>query len=98
MNLEQLMAFTITDDHKRQEEVWATLGWHKIRTGSASLRPSAIDTLPGFLHSACATLADIAHYDYCRDSPHLMQYARFADQRPEIVCGKVETLMAGRLR
>lgn len=31
MNLEQLMAFTITDDHARQEEVWAALGWEKGR-------------------------------------------------------------------
>jgi ParB family chromosome partitioning protein len=29
MNLEQLMAFTLTDDHARQEEVWNTLGWDK---------------------------------------------------------------------
>jgi ParB family chromosome partitioning protein len=29
MTLEQLMAFTITDDHARQEEVWSGLGWDK---------------------------------------------------------------------
>ncbi|MET4802839.1 ParB N-terminal domain-containing protein [Bradyrhizobium sp. LB11.1] len=29
MNLEQLMAFTITDDHARQQEVWQGLGWDK---------------------------------------------------------------------
>ncbi|MGW1425739.1 ParB/RepB/Spo0J family partition protein [Bradyrhizobium manausense] len=27
MNLEQLTAFTVTDDHARQEEVWEALGW-----------------------------------------------------------------------
>lgn len=31
MNLEQLTAFTITDDHKRQEEVWAGLGYDDSR-------------------------------------------------------------------
>ncbi|MHC2435329.1 ParB/RepB/Spo0J family partition protein [Bradyrhizobium sp. USDA 4451] len=31
MNLEQLTAFTVTDDHARQEEVWKTLGWDKSR-------------------------------------------------------------------
>jgi ParB family transcriptional regulator, chromosome partitioning protein len=31
MNLDQLTAFTITDDHARQEEVWANLGWDKGR-------------------------------------------------------------------
>lgn len=29
MNLEQLMAFTLTDDHARQQDVWAGLGWDK---------------------------------------------------------------------
>jgi ParB family transcriptional regulator, chromosome partitioning protein len=29
MNLEQLMAFTLTDDHARQQEVWAGLGWDR---------------------------------------------------------------------
>jgi ParB family chromosome partitioning protein len=29
MTLEQLMAFTITDDHARQREVWQGLGWDK---------------------------------------------------------------------
>jgi ParB family transcriptional regulator, chromosome partitioning protein len=29
MTLEQLMAFTITDDHTRQQEVWQGLGWDK---------------------------------------------------------------------
>lgn len=29
MTLEQLMAFTITDDHARQQEVWQGLGWDK---------------------------------------------------------------------
>jgi ParB family chromosome partitioning protein len=29
MTLEQLMAFTITDDHVRQQEVWQGLGWDK---------------------------------------------------------------------
>ncbi len=31
MNLEQLMAFTITDDHARQERVWSELSWNKGR-------------------------------------------------------------------
>ena len=31
MNLEQLTAFTVTDDHARQQEVWDTLGWDKGR-------------------------------------------------------------------
>ncbi|MCP3477641.1 ParB N-terminal domain-containing protein [Bradyrhizobium sp. CCGUVB1N3] len=31
MNLDQLTAFTITDDHARQEQVWAELGWNKNR-------------------------------------------------------------------
>src|SRR5690242_19222381 len=31
MNLSQLTAFTVTDDHARQEEVWATLGWTRSR-------------------------------------------------------------------
>ena len=31
MNLEQLTAFTVTDDHARQQEVWETLGWDKGR-------------------------------------------------------------------
>jgi ParB family chromosome partitioning protein len=29
LTLEQLMAFTITDDHARQQEVWQDLGWDK---------------------------------------------------------------------
>jgi ParB family chromosome partitioning protein len=29
MSLEQVMAFAITDDHVRQEEVWASLTWNK---------------------------------------------------------------------
>jgi ParB family chromosome partitioning protein len=29
MNLDQLMAFAITDDHARQEAVWAGLSWNK---------------------------------------------------------------------
>lgn len=29
LNLEQLMAFAITDDHDRQEQVWAGLGWNR---------------------------------------------------------------------
>jgi ParB family chromosome partitioning protein len=29
MTLEQLMAFTVTDDHARQERVWATLSYNK---------------------------------------------------------------------
>ncbi|MFT4117908.1 ParB/RepB/Spo0J family partition protein [Bradyrhizobium sp.] len=29
MNLEQLVAFTLTDDHARQEAVWDALGWDK---------------------------------------------------------------------
>jgi len=28
MSLEQLMAFTLTDDHARQEEVWSRLSWN----------------------------------------------------------------------
>lgn len=35
MTLEQLMAFTITDDHSRQEAVWNTLGYD---TGAYSIR------------------------------------------------------------
>src|SRR5260221_7582819 len=31
MNLEQLMAFTITDDHTAQERVWSELSWNKDR-------------------------------------------------------------------
>ncbi|MGY8666179.1 ParB N-terminal domain-containing protein [Bradyrhizobium sp. UFLA05-109] len=31
MNLEQLTAFTVTDDHARQQQVWETLGWDKSR-------------------------------------------------------------------
>src|SRR5258708_6859936 len=31
MNLEQLMAFTITDDHARQDRVWSELSWNKGR-------------------------------------------------------------------
>jgi ParB family transcriptional regulator, chromosome partitioning protein len=31
MNLEQLMAFTITDDHAAQERVWLELSWNKGR-------------------------------------------------------------------
>lgn len=31
MSLEQLMVFTLTDDHARQERVWAELGWNKSR-------------------------------------------------------------------
>ncbi|MCP3381244.1 ParB N-terminal domain-containing protein [Bradyrhizobium sp. CCGUVB4N] len=31
MNLDQLTAFTVTDNHARQEEVWETLGWDKSR-------------------------------------------------------------------
>ncbi|MCP3476679.1 ParB N-terminal domain-containing protein [Bradyrhizobium sp. CCGUVB1N3] len=31
MNLDQLTAFAITDDHVRQEQVWAELGWDKSR-------------------------------------------------------------------
>jgi ParB family chromosome partitioning protein len=31
MNLEQLMTFTITDDHARQERVWSELSWNKGR-------------------------------------------------------------------
>jgi ParB family transcriptional regulator, chromosome partitioning protein len=31
MNLEQLTAFTITDDHARQEQVWADLGFNNNR-------------------------------------------------------------------
>jgi ParB family transcriptional regulator, chromosome partitioning protein len=31
MNLEQLMAFTITDDHAAQERVWSELSWNKDR-------------------------------------------------------------------
>lgn len=31
MNLEQLMAFTITDDHVAQERVWSELSWNKGR-------------------------------------------------------------------
>ncbi len=31
MNLDQLTAFTITDDHTRQEEVWASLGYDVSR-------------------------------------------------------------------
>lgn len=29
LTLDQLMAFAITDDHARQEEVWGSLGWNK---------------------------------------------------------------------
>lgn len=29
MSLEQVMAFTLTDDHARQQEVWQGLGWDK---------------------------------------------------------------------
>ncbi|MDE5441089.1 ParB N-terminal domain-containing protein [Bradyrhizobium sp. CSA207] len=29
MRLEQVMAFTLTDDHTRQQEVWQCLGWDK---------------------------------------------------------------------
>ena len=29
LTLDQLMAFTLTDDHGRQEEVWAQLSWNK---------------------------------------------------------------------
>jgi ParB family chromosome partitioning protein len=29
MSLEQVMAFTLTDDHARQQEVWRGLGWDK---------------------------------------------------------------------
>lgn len=29
MNLDQLMAFTVTDDHVRQEQVWEELSWNK---------------------------------------------------------------------
>jgi ParB family chromosome partitioning protein len=31
MTLDQLMGFTITDDHARQERVWSELGWNKSR-------------------------------------------------------------------
>lgn len=31
MTLDQLMGFTLTDDHMRQEHVWAELGWNKSR-------------------------------------------------------------------
>jgi ParB family transcriptional regulator, chromosome partitioning protein len=31
MNLEQLTAFTVTDDHVRQEEVWHSLGYDQSR-------------------------------------------------------------------
>jgi len=31
MNLDQLMGFTITDDHARQERVWSELSWNKGR-------------------------------------------------------------------
>lgn len=31
MTLDQLMGFTLTDDHARQERVWAELGWNKSR-------------------------------------------------------------------
>jgi ParB family chromosome partitioning protein len=34
ITLEQLMAFTITDDHARQEEVWNGLGYPRHRRGS----------------------------------------------------------------
>jgi ParB family chromosome partitioning protein len=37
MNLEQLTAFTVTDDHARQEQVWANLGYDRSRR--AILRP-----------------------------------------------------------
>jgi ParB family chromosome partitioning protein len=33
MTLEQLMAFTVTDDHARQQEVWQSLGWDKGADG-----------------------------------------------------------------
>ena len=29
LTLDQLMAFTLTDDHGRQHEVWAQLSWNK---------------------------------------------------------------------
>ena len=29
LTLDQLMAFTLTDDHARQEEIWARLSWNK---------------------------------------------------------------------
>jgi ParB family chromosome partitioning protein len=32
LNLEQLAAFAITDDHAAQERVWADLGWNKSRS------------------------------------------------------------------
>lgn len=35
LTLEQLMAFTLTDDHARQEEVWQGLGWNK---GASAIR------------------------------------------------------------
>jgi len=35
LTLEQVMAFTLTDDHARQEEVWQGLGWDK---GASAIR------------------------------------------------------------
>ncbi len=33
MNLDQLSAFAISDDHERQEQVWEGLGYRRSRAG-----------------------------------------------------------------
>jgi ParB family transcriptional regulator, chromosome partitioning protein len=44
MNLDQLTAFTITDDHARQEQVWADLGYNNSRR--AILQALTEDQIP----------------------------------------------------
>ena len=41
ITLEQMMAFTVTDDHARQQEVWQGLGWTRMLTPSAARSPKA---------------------------------------------------------
>ena len=84
MTLEQLMAFTITDDHALQEHVWQELTWNKskemirrllteghVECSDRRVRFIGVEVYEGAGGHVVRDLFDAEHEGYC-DSPDLL--------------------------
>src|SRR5208337_2169559 len=84
MTLEQLMAFTITDDHALQERVWRELTWNKskemirrllteghVECADRRVRFVGIEAYEAAGGHIVRDLFDAEHEGYC-DSPDLL--------------------------